>query len=308
MRQPGDLRVEPGSFAELVHAFFATDAFARLAKSTREGYRRYLLMAADPTVMGQLQLNALNSADTQQFLDGLGHIPGAQQMAKVAIKSMEKWALVRRRMPWPITYGTQVIATDGHHKPWTDDEVAIAEEYARPDIAQIITLGAHTGQRGGDLCKMRWSDIEVVERTPGINVLQEKTNLKLWVPFPVELQAAMTKWDRRAPDFLLLRTNGTPWPNRHNMSEAWIRERDRNPRLRAVRALVLHGLRGHRVVKLRRAGLSPLQVSDMVGMSVPMIENYCKLANQQQSALAGVHFLEKHRQTFQANKSAKNGE
>ena len=301
MRQPGDLRVEQGSFAAVVHAFFASDAFGGFKKSTREGYRRYLLMAADPTIMGAMQVNTLNAADVQQFLDGLGEKPGAQQMAKVAIKSMEKWALVRRQMPWPITYGTQVLGTDGHHKPWTDDEVALAVAAARPDIARIITLGAHTGQRGSDLCKMRWSDVEIAEGHPGVNLVQQKTGLPLWVPFPAELQAAMAKWDRRA-HFLLL-GNGTPWPNRHNMSEAWIRERDRNPSLRAVRSLVLHGLRGHRVVKLRRAGLTPLQVSDMVGMSPGMIENYCKLANQQQCALAAVHFLDRHRQTFQGRKS-----
>lgn len=296
-------KIEPGSFAELVHTFYASDKFKNLAKSTQDGYRRYLTWAAQPDVMGAKQLTELTVPTIQQFLDALGSIPAGQQQAKVALKSLEMWALPRGFLQYPITYGTQILGTDGHHQPWTDDEVALAIEYARPDLARVITLGAYTGQRGSDLCRMRWSDIETIEGHPGINVTQEKTELKLWVPIDPELEAAWADWERRIPDFILIQQVGRPWAHRHLMSEAWVRERDRNPRLRPVRGLVLHGLRGHRVVKLRRAGLTPLQISDMVGMSVPMIENYCALADKKQSALAGVRFLNKHRATFQNKKS-----
>lgn len=45
----------------------------------------------------------------QQFLDGLADRPGAQQRARVAIKAVERWALVRDLMPFPITTGTEII-------------------------------------------------------------------------------------------------------------------------------------------------------------------------------------------------------
>jgi hypothetical protein len=56
--------------------------------------------------------------------------------------------------------------------------------------------------------------------------------------------------------------------------------------------LVLHGLRGHACVQLRRAGLSGVLISDMVGMSVPMVERYCRFSVQRENATAGVVHLQ----------------
>lgn len=281
----------PGSFAELVEEFYKSDHFKGLAPSTQATYTRYLTIAAQPKVLGDKMVMELCTPLVQQFLNCLGHLPGAQEQARTAIKSLEKWALPNGHIRMPFSYGVQIIGSDGHHQPWTDDEVAHAVKHARVDLGRVIMLGAHTGQRGSDLCRMKWSDIEAVEGYPGINVIQQKTGRKLWVPFTPELQAALAVWERRVPDFLLISQSGRPWPNRHTMSQSWVWERDHNPSFKALGHLVLHGLRGHAVVKLRRAGATPLQIADAVGMSVPMIENYCKLANQKKSAMGLVHFM-----------------
>jgi len=295
-------RIESNSFAAVIRAFLASDKFKRLAPSTQTGYRLYLTLAERPEILGALGVTEIRPSIVQQFIDGLAHKPGAQQRARVALKSLEKWAVVRDLLPFPITTGVETVGSDGHHEPWTADQVAVAERYGRPDISRIITLAANTGQRGSDLCRMRWSDIEAVDGHPGINVTQQKTGLKLWVPFTADLRTAFEAWERK-PGHILTRTDGGPWRNRHLMSMAWERERDRNKKLALCRGMVLHGLRGYAVVQLRRAGLSPLQVADMVGMSPPMIENYCALANQKQSALAAIHFLDRHRVISQPGKS-----
>ena len=50
---------------------------------------------------------------------------------------------------------------------------------ARPDPARVVTLAVHTGQRGSDLVRMRWTDIEARDDGDGIrrgiNVTQRKT-------------------------------------------------------------------------------------------------------------------------------------
>ena len=50
----------------------------------------------------------------------------------------------------------------------------------------------------------------------------------------------------------------------------------------------MHGLRGHACVRLRRAGLTAMQIADMIGMSVPMVERYCRLSVQKENAVAAV--------------------
>ncbi len=298
MTQPGELpkvvKVGPRTFAAVIHAYLASAKFAALGSSAQYSYRHHLKIAGHPDTLGAIDVAVIRPALVQQFLDGYADKPGAQVNARKAIKAVERWALVRDLLPYPISIGTEVIAPadDSGHRPWRDDQVALAEHHARADVARIVVLAANTGQRGSDLCRMRWSDIERVQGRPGINVVQRKTGFKLWIPFTEPLQAAMEGWDRR-PGMILLRTSGEPWGNRKQLSMAWERERDRNPHLAPCTGLVLHGLRATAVVRLRRAGAPATLISDMVGLSVPMVERYCRLSNQQDNAMAAVHFLDR---------------
>jgi hypothetical protein len=99
------------------------------------------------------------------------------------------------------------------------------------------------------------TDIEVYNGITGINVVQEKTKKALWVPILPALAA---------PGPFLRRLNGLPW-KKDDLTDHVERARDKHPELAG---LVLHGLRGHACVQLRRAGLSGVLISDMVGMSV----------------------------------------
>jgi integrase len=298
--------VAEGTFAAVIHAYLASDKFAnKLAPSTKEGYRIYLRLAEHPDLLGAIPVGVIRPALVQRFLDGLAHKPGAQQRARVALKAVEHWALVRDLLPFPITTGTEIVGGgDGHH-PWADAQVATAETYARPHIARIVTLGANTGQRGSDLIKMRWSDIEHVDGRPGINVTQQKTGLRIWIPMTQALMAAIETWERR-PAPLLLKANGEPWSSRHQLYEGWSKERDRVPELAPCAGLVLHGLRATACVRLRRAGAASMQISDMIGLSVPMVERYCRYADQRQNALAAVHYLDRTETERERGKSIKN--
>ena len=139
---------------------------------------------------------------------------------------------------------------------------------------------------------MRWSDVEEIEGRPGINVIQRKTGLQIWIPMTQPLMAAIATWERR-PAPLLLKPSGESWGTRNAITMAWKRERDGNPNLAVCGGLVLHGLRATACVRLRRAGATPQQIADMVGLSVPMAERYCRFADQKQSALAAVIHLDR---------------
>jgi integrase len=287
-------KIDPQSFAAVIHGYLASPKFAALGPSTQEWIRRYLNVAEHPEVLGSFPVGVVRPSIVQGFLDGFADRPGAQKAARSALRFLEKWALVRDLLPFPITTGTEIVGSKGGHKPWTDVQVAVAETYARPDIARAITLAANTGQRGSDLFRMRRTDIENLDGRPGINVLQRKTSLQIWIPMTQPLMAAIEKWERR-PAPLLLKPTGEPWGNRKQLSMAWERERDRNPQLATCAGLVLHGLRATACIRLRRAGATPQQIADMVGLSQSMVERYCRFADQKQSALAAVHHLDRMR-------------
>jgi len=292
MRRKGRI-ISSDTFAAVIRHYMLSDKFLRLAKSTQENYGRPLKVAELPESLGAVPVDQMRPALVQAFLDGLADRPAAQKSAQTAMKSLEKWALVRDLLPRPITTGTEAPGSDGGHTPWTDEQVSLAERCARPHIARVVTLAANTGQRGSDLVKMRWSDIEDVDGRPGINVVQQKTGIGLWVPFTATLQAAISSWERR-PGFILLKEDGRPW-TRQQLSDQWLRERDTRAALAPLKeaGLVMHGLRGCAVVRLRRAGVSIPLISDMVGMSAQMVTRYCRYSVQRDNALAAVHILDR---------------
>jgi integrase len=286
--------IKSGSFASVVRAYITSAKFDSLAANTRKSYWYLLGLAERPDTLGAYPAHVVRPALVQAFLDGLADRPATRHKARAALKAVERWALVRDLIAYPFTVGTEAPETDGGHEPWTDEHIVLAEAHARLDLARAITLAANTGQRGGDIVRMRWSDIEEVDGRPGINVMQQKTGLKLWIPFTQDLIQAMAGWERR-PTFILLRAvDGMPW-SREQLSNNWLRERSTNPALAPLDAVgcVLHGLRATAVVRLRRAGATTGQIKDCVGMSEQMVNRYCRKSVQRENALAAVHYLDR---------------
>lgn len=290
--RPKYARITSGSFAAVIRAFTSSDKFTQYAQNTRDMWGRELALAELPETLGALSVEVIRPSLVQAFIDGYAGRPGKQMAALTALKQLERWAIVRDLLPHSITIGVQVERSHGGHEPWSDAQVQLAEEHARPDLARAITLAANTGQRGSDLVKMRWTDIEEYRGRVGINVIQKKTGRELWIPLTQALQTAMGSWERR-PGFILLRPMGKPW-TRNALTSAWVTERATNAALSGIRTagLVLHGLRATACVRLSRVGATTRQIADMVGMSEGMVARYCRLSVQRENAIAAISQLE----------------
>lgn len=298
-------KVDPRTFAAVIRAYLASPKFKDLAEGTQVRYRIYLRNAERDDVLGAYPIGIMRPALVQAFLDCFADRPGAQSIARCAIKAVEQWALPRDLLPYPITTGTETVGSDGGHQPWTEQQIAIAEANAAPHIARIVTLASNTGQRGSDLCRMGWGDIETQEGRVGIRVVQRKTGLEIWIPMTQQLQAAVETWQKQPGPFLR-KPDNMPWQSRNQMAAAWIRERDRNDKLVSCAGLVLHGLRAACAIRLRRAGVPSLLLGDMIGMSKQTVERYCRFAEQPKNALAAVHYLDRPAETERAqNKNTK---
>ncbi len=284
-------KITDGCFAAVIRAFVASPKFQGYSPATREVWGRELRLAERPDTLGALSVNVMRPALVQAFMDGMADRPGKQAAALAALRQVERWAIVRDLLPQPITMGVEIGHSHDGHRPWTDEQVRLAETCARPELAKVVTLGANTGQRGSDLVKMRWSDFEIYNGRLGINVLQVKTGREIWVPITRELEAALAGWERR-PGFVLLRPTGIPW-TRKALTWAWIVERDTNPALKPLAGLVLHGLRATACVRLLRAGANTRKIADMVGMSEPIVGRYCRFSVQRENASAAVLYLDR---------------
>jgi integrase len=292
-------KIMPGSFAHVIRQFMASAHFQSKAKTTQDSWARVLRIAEEEGGLGGCSVQVIRPALIQGFLDALAHKPGQQMNARTALKAVEKFAVVRELVPYPFMTGTSCIGSDGGHEPWTFEQVTLAEQNARADLSRVITLAVETGQRGSDIVRMCWSDIEEKEdptsgrRHKGINVIQKKTDVRLWVPLTARLEEVMAGWEKRPGPFVL-KPDGKPYV-RSLLSWHWNHERDNNESLASIKAagLVLHGLRATAVVRARKAGANPLQIASMIGMSVPMVTRYSRLADQGEMAMAVVHLLDR---------------
>lgn len=275
------------TFVTVINAYLASPKFASLSAGTQVNYRCSLRFAGSREGIGDVPVSVLRPAIVQGFLDGLANEPGRQVNMRVALKAVEKWAIVRDLLPHVISLGTETVGGGDGHRPWTDHQIETAIKYARPEISRAILLAANTGQRGSDLIKMAWSDLEEIDGRIGIHVIQKKTGLELWIPFTAALATVVATWERR-PAPLLLRDDGTPWAKRGWLTMAWVRERSNNPELAPCKGLTLHGLRASACVRLRRLGATEAQISAMVGLSIPMVTRYCRKSVQKENAMAAV--------------------
>jgi integrase len=89
----------------------------------------------------------------------------------------------------------------------------------------------------------------------------------------------------------MLQPNGKPC-TRSRFWDFWDEARKKIPELHGVTP---HGLRATAVIRLRREGLSELQICDVIGMSPAMVKRYCRFADREGSVKAVLLSLERTR-------------
>lgn len=283
-------RVAPGTFAAVIHAFQASPRFRRLSEGTQSNYNRAFRSAETHEGLGGLPVEVMRPALVQAYLDALTEGGHDANGARVALSSLESWAIVRDLLPRAIMTGVSVDHEVEGHEPWTIEQVNIAKACASDMMARVVTLALHTGQRGSDVVRMRQAHLQRQSGRLGINVTQKKTKRRLWIPFDIELARVFPSW--QYDDYMVRDPEGRPY-TRPLLSCHWTRERDSNPALAALAGLTLHGLRATAIVRARRDGLTELQIGNLYGMSEQMVARYSKLANQTEMALSAITTLDR---------------
>jgi integrase len=277
------------------------------APNTRKAWTRELLFAAHPSALGNVPIDEIRPSIVQRFMNALHDRPGKQYVCLTALRQLEKYAVVLDLLPRQITLGVKIRKSNDGHKPWTEEQVAIALRRCPQHVARLVRLAVETGQRGGDLIRMCWTDLERKSGRLGINVVKtQKTKRRLWIPLTREFEAELLSWrDARRviplgePDYILHKPDGRPF-ERNDITGLWTYQRENNPHLEKLGDLVLHGLRASAIVRLQQAGANTRQISEMIGLSEPMVARYTRHSEQDENALAAVNFLDEHRKNTSA--------
>lgn len=257
-----------------------------LTAGTIDQYDRALRIGR--TAWGNLPAKGLRPVHVQAVMDGLAASPGKANNFLSAMRALSTWARVRDHVDHSLTEGVKPYAKDDGHKPWTPEQIEAGLSQLTGMIRRGVVLYMWTGMRGSDAVRLGWTDID----EGGFSYRAEKTGREVWCPIVPELSAEMANWRKRPGPFLYQeggRADGERY-TRKLFSKHFAEARDKIPELAGV---TLHGLRCTAVIRLRRAGLSTAQIGDIVGMSLPMIERYCRFADRKTSGKAALLSLQR---------------
>ncbi|MBB94671.1 MAG: integrase [Rhodobacteraceae bacterium] len=252
-----------------------------LSEGTRKQYRRHLKLVR--AAWGDLQADQLRPRHVDALIRKIGaEKPGTANNVLSALRAMVGWATgpveLLHHNP---TQGVQAFGKGEGHVPWSSEQMEFAEANFTGMLRRFYFLSRYTGQRISDVVRLNPNDVD----DGGFCLPQKKTGVKPWCPIFPELEAEMATWPRRPGPYLLQedgKSQGKPFST-NQMWKAFDRERAKHPILAGA---VPHGLRANAVISLRAAGNTALQISDMVGMSVEMIEGYCRHADRKSSGQA----------------------
>jgi enterobacteria phage integrase len=268
------------SLAKLIVDFYGSRYFTDLKPSSRKLYR-YTLEPLSKA-HGHRSASAMTSEHAEKIISQIGaRRPGMGNLTRAVMRRVMQFAVkTKRRKDNPMT-GVEPFKVGEHHT-WTDAELKKFEDYwklgTRQRLAYALLL--YTGQRVGDVAKMKRADIA----DGMIHVIQEKTGAELWVPIHPELQRAMKAYSAKG---LTLIGDSAGRPIKRNALSAAMRAAIKEAGL--PKRCVSHGLRKANARLLAESDATEKQIAAVSGhKTLKEIERYTKAANQKKMAQAAM--------------------
>jgi integrase len=255
-----------------------------LATGTQYQYRRSLDLARKP--WGDLRAKGVRPVHVRTLMDSLADTPAKANAFLGAMRALSAWALTHDHIEQSLIEGVRPYERKEGHRPWSPEQIRCAHEHLTGAVRRGVMLYIYTGQRGSDIVRLGWTDID----DGGFRLRQKKTGREVWCPIVPELAAEMATWEKRPGPFLLQedgRAKCKPFTRAH----FWQYFDKARAKLPALADTTLHGLRATAVIRLRQHGLSTGQIGDVIGMSLPMIERYCRFADKKASGKAALFSL-----------------
>ena len=254
-----------GSIGWIIERFFTSDVgFKKLKPGSQRNYRRWLdTIKAE---VGRFQINDLTPVGVRALRDSI-KVKSAATTADMCVMVVSVlWKFASEFCHVPLghnpTHGVARVHTERTpRQPWPDNVVAKA--LAQPDAALRLALSLllYTGQREGDVIRMKWDDIRKLDGgTDEIFVIQEKTGTKVWIPLHRDLRALLDQTPH-VSEFILNSSLGRPFSS----SQA-LYEKIKTALIKiGERSYVPHGLRATAAVRLIEAGCSEDQAEAITG-------------------------------------------
>lgn len=263
------------NFKVLIARYKRSDRYTRLKPRTKQDYEKILLFVDQ-------KLGGLNPARMQRK-----HVIQAQDDNRKTVRFANyivqvlsvlfEHAIDIGWMERNPAKGVRLLKSESKPRlPWPVELVNDYRSKANGRSLLIFELCLGTGQRIGDVLRMRWNEIE----GEGINVTQGKTGVQLWLPITQQLSLALDA-TRRTGLTIVSQPNGRPVSYRA-AADAVMRVR----REIGAEAYDLHALRHTTATELAALGCSDELIMAVTGhTSRASVIRYAGAARQRVRAI-----------------------
>jgi integrase len=267
-----------GTFAALIAAYRGSDEWINdLAEKTKVDWNRYL--GRIDTAWGPLAVVSLEPKHVVALRDKFADTPAAANNLLRCLSAMVSWSVLRG---WRSDNPCLIVPKLNRsvpNAPWSWSSIEIVRDRAPPELWWAAAVALYSGQRQGDVLRMKWSDI----RDGLMSVVQEKTGTQVEVPVHRDLAVVLATIPKRSI-FILTNSSAAPW-TKDGFRTSWGRMTER---LKLHTGLVFHGLRKSAVVLLLEAGCTDAEVGAITGQSRKMVEHYAQQVNRRRLAASAI--------------------
>ena len=141
------------------------------------------------------------------------------------------------------------------NKIWLPTHIDAFCKVATAELVAALTLALHTGQRQGDLLRLRWSDYD----GKSISLRQSKTGVPVTIPCTKALRSLLDGMAKTA-DTILTTPSGLTWTS-YYFRHKWIAA----AKAAGIKELHFHDLRGTAVTLLAEAGATVPEIAAITG-------------------------------------------
>lgn len=174
------------TFSALIASYIGSQRYRKLAPRTGRDYDKVLDWAK--AKLGPLPVANMQRKDVIRARDANAEtVRFANYIVQVLRILMEHAVDIGWRQDNPAKGVSMLQADTAPREAWPIDKIEAFRANADGRARLIFELCLGTGQRIGDVLKMRWSDID----GDGIKVTQGKTGAVLWVPFTPQLREVL---------------------------------------------------------------------------------------------------------------------
>jgi integrase len=277
-------RSAKGTFGGLIAEYYRSIEYANLKPSSKQLYRYALEPLREQH--GHRPLQTMTRENLVGIIERIGaRAPGMANLTRAVLQKMLKVALERGQISSnPLAQKVTAYKSGSHHT-WTDAELAQFEARwplgTRQRLAYALLF--YTGQRSGDVVRMRRADIS----SGAIRVVQEKTGVELSIQIHPDLAEAIKAGPTKG---LNLIGDGHGRPIKRAALSHLMRQ--------AIRAAGLpdrcvpHGIRKATLRTMAEHGASAKQLAAVSGhKTTKELDRYTAAADQPTLAGAGIASL-----------------